>query len=176
MNGQQAVLRKFWTVQRLARLGIFVALSAVGAYIKIPSITGTPALDSFPGYLAATAFGVSEGALVAGLGHLLTALTAGFPLTVFLHLLIALGMAGCAAAVGGLVPRIGLWPAGLAGVILNGVVFPALFIPLPGFGQAFFMAMLVPLVVSSAVNILIALLVYRALQPFGQKLGLTRGT
>lgn len=135
--------------------------------MKIPSITGTPALDSFPGYLAAVAFGTAEGALVAGLGHMLTALGAGFPLTPPIHLLIAVGMAGCAAAVGLLVPRVGRWPAALVGVLLNGVVFPALFIPFPGFGTAFFAAMVVPLLLSSVINILPALAVAQALRAAG---------
>lgn len=150
-------------VSRLAYLALFVALSAVGATLKIPSPIGTPALDSLPGYLAALLFGIGEGGLVIFLGHLLTALTAGFPLTLPIHLLIALGMAGCAAFFAW-VGRKNLWLAVALTIILNGVVFPAAFIPLPGFGVGFFTAMVVPLVVASALNIILAGLLYLALR------------
>lgn len=154
--------QQFWTVRRLTRLALLIALSAVGAYIKIPSITGTPALDSAPGYFAALAFTPGEGALVAAIGHLLTALTAGLPLSLPIHLLIALGMAGCATAVS-LLRRAGRLPAIIGGILLNGVVFPALFVPLPGFGAGFFTAMVVPLVIASALNIILAVAAQEAL-------------
>ena len=39
-----------WSAKRIAIIAIFVALSAVGAMIKIPSPIGSIGLDSFPGY------------------------------------------------------------------------------------------------------------------------------
>ena len=38
----------FFTPRRVARMAILVALSAVGAFIKIPSPTGTVALEAAP--------------------------------------------------------------------------------------------------------------------------------
>src|SRR5512136_1780372 len=90
--------RTFFTPRRVARMSIFIALSAVGAVTKIPSPTGTVALDSCMGYFSAAAFGYMEGAAVAALGHLLTSLTMGFPLGVPVHLYIALQMAVWAMA------------------------------------------------------------------------------
>ncbi|MCL5039002.1 MAG: ECF transporter S component [Firmicutes bacterium] len=159
----RAAEETFFSRRRLVYLALLVALSAVGATLKIPSLTGTPALDSLPGYLAALLFGAREGGLVIALGHLLTALTAGFPLTIPIHLLIALGMAGCAAFLAWTGKK-NLWLAGGLTILLNGVVFPAAFIPLPGFGSGFFAAMLVPLVVASTLNILLALVLYLALK------------
>jgi len=146
---------KYFTTRRLTYLALMVGLSVVGATLKIPSITGTPALDSIPGYLAAALFGAKGGALVISLGHLATALTAGFPLSLPIHLLIALGMAGCAAAYGWAVRR-NLWLGLVVGVLLNGAVFPAAFILVPGFGTAFFAAMLVPLLIASVLNVALA--------------------
>lgn len=150
-------------VQRLTRMAILVALSAVGAGIKIPALTGTPALDSAPGYFAALVWGSPEGPVIAGLGHLVTALTAGFPLTPLVHLLIAVGMAGCAWAVAALNRWRGITWAVPAGILLNGVAFPALFIPWPGYGLAFFSSMMVPLLVASALNLVLAALLVRGL-------------
>lgn len=146
----------------IARLAILVALSAAGATLKIPALIGTPAFDSAPGYFAALTLGAAEGAAVAGTGHLLTALTAGFPLTFPFHLLIALGMAACAWAVAVCGRKKGTTWAFAVGVILNGVALPALFALLPGFGLAFFSAMVVPLAVASALNLGLAVLVHEA--------------
>ncbi|MDI6894757.1 MAG: ECF transporter S component [Bacillota bacterium] len=150
------------TVRTLTRLAILIALSAVGASLKVPALTGTPALDSAPGYFAALALGPGQGAVVAAAGHLLTALTAGFPLTIAIHLVIAAGMGGCAAAVAACGARKGPWWAFALGLLLNGVVFPALFLPIPGFGPGFFAAMLIPLLVASALNLGLAALAYQA--------------
>lgn len=149
-------------LRTLTRMAVLIALSAVGATLKVPALTGTPALDSAPGYFAALALGPGQGAVVAAAGHLLTALTAGFPLTVAIHVAIAAGMAGCAAAVGACGARRGPWWAAALGVLLNGVVFPALFLPVPGFGPGFFTAMVVPLLVASALNLGLAALAYQA--------------
>jgi len=82
----------FLSPRRVARVAILVALSGVGAFIKIPSPTGTVALDSAPGYLAAVAFSPLEGGVVGALGHLISAATAGFPLGLPIHLIIAAEM------------------------------------------------------------------------------------
>jgi len=155
-----------WSTRRLARMALLVALCAVGSFIKIPAITGTPALDAAPGYFAALAFGAGEGALVAGIGHLLSALTVGFPLGA-IHLFIAVGMAGCAAAVAGLFRIAGPWAGFAGGVLLNGFAFPALFIVIPGFGPGFFAAMLTPLFVASAINVGLGWLAWLAMSRAG---------
>ncbi len=139
--------------RRLALPAVLVALSAVGSFIKIPSLIGTPALDSAPGYFAALVLGAGPGAAVAGIGHLLTALSAGFPLGLPIHGLIAAGMAGCAAATAILRRLAGPWVACAGGVLLNGIALPAAFVLVPGFGPAFFLAMVVPLLVASLLNV-----------------------
>jgi hypothetical protein len=103
------------------------------------------------------------GALVAALGHLVSAATAGFPLTLPLHLLVALEMAIFAAVFGVLGKRnviVGI----VVATLLNGVIAPLSFAIMPKFGMAFFTAMVVPLLVASFVNILLAGLTARALR------------
>lgn len=152
-----------WTARRLATLAMLIALSTVGANLKIPSITGTPAFDSFPGFLGTLILGPADGALVAALGHLLTAFTAGFPLTLPLHLVIAAGMAAVVALFA-LFYRLSPWLGIGVGIALNGLLLPALFIPLPGFGKAFFLAMVVPLLIASALNIVVAATAFTSLR------------
>ena len=76
---------------RVSRVSIFIALSVVGAFIKIPGPLGSIALDSFPGYLSELLFGYIDGGIVIGFGHIISAMTVGFPLGI-LHLFIAIFM------------------------------------------------------------------------------------
>ncbi len=137
-------------------MGLFIGLSAAGAHIHIPGVLGTPALDSLAGYLGAMAFGPAFGAPVAAIRHLLTAALAGFPLTLPVHLAIAGLMAISAASTGWLWRRAGRIVAVVWGIFFNGAVEPALFIPIPGFGLAFFVSGAVQLLIASAVNVLLA--------------------
>ncbi len=145
--------------KRLASVGLLVALSVVGAMIKIPSVIGSPALDSLPGYFAAAALGPAEGALVVALGHLATAFTAGFPLTLPTHLMVAAFMAGAAATFGSVARRKAALGAALA-VLINGVAAPAAFILIPAYGPSFFIAATPSLLAASILNVGGALLLY----------------
>ena len=78
--------------RKITMSSMFIALSLVGAMIKIPSPIGSIAFDGFPALLAAVALGPITGGIVAGLGHILSALIGGTPLGPF-HFLIMLEMA-----------------------------------------------------------------------------------
>ena len=145
--------RGLLTPRRLARMAILIALSGVGALVKIPSPTGTVGLDSAPGFLAAAIFSPAE-AIVAALGHLLTAATAGFSLGVVIHLIVAAMMAGFAWVFAFLVRRVQVVVAVVVTVLLNGLAAPLVMIPVAGWGG--YLAMIVPLLVSSAANAAVA--------------------
>jgi hypothetical protein len=74
------------TTFRIVLLALFIALCAVGANIKI---MGSIAFDSLPAFLAAMLIGGKEGAIAGAAGHLFSALLAGFPLTLPMHLAVA---------------------------------------------------------------------------------------
>lgn len=126
--------KTYWTPRRVARMAIFVALSAVGALIKIPSPTGTVALDSCPGYFSAVAFGWLEGGIVAAIGHIFTAATTGFPLGVPIHILIAAEMAVFAAAFWWISKRPGLYLLSLPRLYLTAWSVHSLWCPSVGWG------------------------------------------
>ncbi|MEM2099367.1 MAG: ECF transporter S component [Candidatus Bathyarchaeia archaeon] len=111
--------------KRTASIAVFTALSVVGSFIHPPSPIQTVAFDSCPGFFSALYFGVFEGFLVSGLGHIVTAVINGFPLGI-LHIPIALGMALAGAAIG-VVNRIsrkwGFMPALIIGVLINTALF-----------------------------------------------------
>ena len=149
-------------VKRAAYIAIFIALSAVGAMIKIPSPVGTIGLDSAPGYFCALAFGYVEGAAVIFIGHLLTAGVVGFPLGLPLHLFIGIQMAIWAILVRFIKEKLGLWPAVVTGVVLNGVVSAFTMIFIGGMGAV--IGIMPFLIAGSLFNILVAAIAYKSLK------------
>ncbi len=147
------------TVRRIAIITIFIALSAVGAMIKIPSPVGTIGLDSAPGFFIALAFGGVDGALVIAAGHLLTSGLVGFPLTIPIHIFIAAQMALWAAAFRWINNRFGIVAAVAVAVLLNGVVSSFTMILMGGIGAV--LGVMPFLAVGSAANIIIASIAYR---------------
>lgn len=162
-NAVQQDLRKpFWNPKRIAVMAIFLALSAVGSFIKIPSPVGTIGLDSAPGYFIALAFGYWEGAIVIAFGHMITSAIVGFPLTIPLHLVIALLMALWAIIYRWVNNKVGLIPAMVAATILNGILSSFIMLPLGGIAAA--IGIMPFLIVGSAINVILSGLAYKALK------------
>ncbi len=150
--------KAFWSSKRIARMAIFIAMSAVGSMVKVPSPTGTVALDAAFAFFSAIAFGWREGAIVAALGHILTALTTGFPLSFLMHLFIAVQMAVYVSLFDVVAKKVHLWAGVFVAVILNGPVSSLLVIPIGGIGLA--AALIIPLTIGSIINIFIAVTAY----------------
>lgn len=141
--------------KKLSLLALFIALSVIGASIKIPAIAGSIALDAFPALLASTLLGPTMGAIIAGFGHIVSALIAGMPLGP-MHLTIALEMAvivGCFSVI----YQSGKKKfAGLFFVLSNSLLapLPMLFL----FGKGFYFALLPSLLIGASFNVIVALL------------------
>lgn len=146
---------------RLTLTAFFIALAAIGSYVIIPGPTGSIALDSAPGFIAVIILGPVQGAVVLGLGHLLSAVRAGMPLGPA-HILIAFLMAAIAPVYSYAWDKAGSFGAGFVAVLLNGVVINGALIPI--FGFAFFLAMLLPLTLAAAFNIFAASMMIFLLQ------------
>lgn len=148
---------------RLTMLAIFIAFSAVGANVKF---MGSIAFDSCPAFLAAMLIGGPEGAIVGAAGHLFSAMLAGFPLTVPMHLAIAGEMALICGLTGWLI-RKKHWPlvaGSVVAFVLNALVSPLLVLVWPGMGWAMFWSLLPVLAVASAANVVVASLLAVALK------------
>lgn len=159
------------STKTITRAGIFIALSVVGAFLKIPSPTGTVALDSAPGYFIAAAFGGGEAALVISLGHLVSSGIVGFPLSLPIHLLIAVQMAAFAYLFAFLLRKVNGYVAVTLTTLVNGIIAPLTLVPFLGWG--FFMALLIPLLAGSLINILLAYLVCQMVRKAGVNVGTT---
>lgn len=148
--------KKMSNVKKLTIIGMLIALSAVGALIQLPGTT--IALDSMPGFFAALFLGPGLGALVAGLGHLLNAMIKGFPYSVPVHLIVVVQMAVTALIFGWIYRKTNYIVACIVAIILNGPI--ALLILVPILGWPAFYGLIAPLTIASAVNVIIAYVVY----------------
>jgi len=153
------------SASQLALMGVFIALSAVGSLVKIPSPVGSIGLDSAPGFFAAIGFGGWVGFVVIAIGHLLTSAIVGFPLTLPIHLVVAVGMGGCALVFRWVGRR--NHPAWLALAIvlvgvLNSFVLGLVVLPLGGWGL--YLAAVPSLLVGAVLNLMIAGVAYRTVR------------
>ncbi|MFZ7132742.1 MAG: ECF transporter S component [Eubacteriales bacterium] len=163
MNSSVKTQNKLST-KMLVYCALLIALSFVGAQIKI---TASIALDALPAFFGALLLGPVAGAFVGALGHILTAATSGFLFTVPVHLIIALCMAGICFIFGYLKNRIHIIINSVIAILLNGVVL--LFISavamqwlgiIPVIMETF-LALVGPLTLGAAINVIIGALLYR---------------
>ena len=153
-------VKKTLTTLRVARISIFTALSVIGSFINPYPPIPTIAFDSSPGFFAALYFGVLDGILITGIGHLVTAVINGFPYG-YLHFIIAFGMALAGGAMG-LVNKAnkkwGFIPAAITGVAIN-TALSVIMVPTLGWA-AMLTVVAFPLLLAASLNAIIAVLVY----------------
>ncbi|QKE73833.1 ECF transporter S component [Arthrobacter citreus] len=156
--------------KRIVLLSLFIALSAILSNIKI---IYSIAFDSLPAFLAAILLSPIAGGVVGALGHLLTAFTSGFPFTVPVHLFIAIQMLVIVWIYGVLFKKINKYIAMIVAIILNGPVATILSGLLIAYlnhsftfktVSSFFILMVLPLTLASAVNIVLAYILQKVMK------------
>jgi len=146
----------------LSLLALFIALSVVGAAIKVPAVVGSVALDAFPALLAAVLLGSGAGAIVAAGGHLVSALFGGMPLGP-MHLLVAIEMSLIVFFFGALYRTGKKYIAAFWFVFGNTLLAPLPFLLLMGVG--FYIAIVPSLLIGSIINVVVSLLLIPRLTP-----------
>jgi len=146
--------------KKLNLISMFIALSFIGSYIKIPSPLGSIALDSMAGYLAGLTFGGAAGGAIGFLGHILTSANAGFPLSLPVHLIVAAMMFISVYFYGLTYKKINIFLAAIIGILLNGVISPLALLLFPQFGWPFFIGITPFLLLASGLNVILSILVY----------------
>ena len=158
------------SINKLVLAAIFVALCVIGAYIKI---MGSIAFDSMAAYLSALILGPTWGAAIAAVGHMITAATSGFPLTLPVHLATCLTMVltmvvffhvkKLACKKLSLVPSLVITV--IAGALMNGPVCLLILSPLlvPIMGMPGIVAMMPVLTLVGGLNAAIAAIIYKLL-------------
>ena len=152
----------------MSTLAMFIALSAVGAAIKIPSIVGSLALDSFPALIAGVLLGPIYGGIVAGLGTLISAIISGMQLLGPLHFIVVLEMFILVWMFSTL--YIGGQKMGAITLFLVG---NALIAPLPFMfiiSTSFYIAVLPSLIITTVINLVIAVILMPKLVPILKKM------
>jgi len=156
-------------------VSLFIALSFLGGYIKF---FGSIALDSFPAFLGTLLLGPTYGMIIALIGHLFSAFLSGFPLTLPIHLIVGVMMMLTMFVYGNIRQKysdnmISVVASVLIALVFNTVIASLPLIPLLGFNVI--LAMMIPLVAASLVNILVAEMVYRVLPAyFVARIGLNK--
>jgi len=153
------------TVKNMVLCAMFIALSVVGAFIK--PFGNSIAFDSMPAFLAASVMGPFFGAIVGFLGHFISASISGFPFSIGIHGIVCVEMAIVMVVYGFLFRKFNLIIAAIVGIVLNGVVATAVFILIPNMGMPFFLAMVFPLTLVSAINVALAVAVQFSLKKLG---------
>lgn len=148
------------SVKFITLCGFFIALSVAGAFIK--PFGNSIAFDSMPAFIAASMLGPAAGAVTGLLGHLISSAIAGFPATLPIHIIIAVEMAVIMVIYSFLARKINIIISAIVAVILNGPAATAVFIPILGTG--FFAVMVGPLTLVATINVILAILVHRALE------------
>lgn len=151
-------------IKKLVLIAMFIALSFIGANIKV---AGTIAFDSMPGFLGSIILGPCAGAIIGVVGHFLTALTSGFPLSLPVHIIIMVNMA-ITMVLFSLTYKVlenknlimANIMAAIVGVIVNGPIAILMVMPVVGKG---IIGVLPILALVSFINILLALIIYKIL-------------
>ncbi len=148
--------------KRLVIIGLFVALSFIGANIKI---MGSIAFDSMPAFLGTLILGPIIGAIIGAVAHFLSALTSGFPLSLPVHMIVMVDMAVTMILFGIVYNKfknknniLAAIVATVVAVIINGPVSVFAIIPIAGKGV---IALLPILSLAALANVIIAIIVYR---------------
>ena len=148
--------------KRLVITGLFIALSFIGANIKI---MGTIAFDSMPAFLGTLMLGPIMGAIIGSVGHFLTALTSGFPLSVPVHMVIMVDMAATMLLFGMVYNKLkdknkisAAIVSTIVAVIINGPVSVFAIVPIVGKGV---LSVLPILSLAALANVVIAIIVYK---------------
>lgn len=150
--------------RKLVIMALFIAISFLGANIKI---FGTVAFDSMAGFLGCLILGPVYGAIIGALGHFLTAATSGFPYTLPVHMIIMVDMALTMFLFGIIYNNfskmnkyLGIIISAIVGIIINGPISVLMIVPIMGWGM---IAMIPILCLASFFNILIAYILYKFL-------------
>lgn len=142
------------STRKISLLSLFIALSVVGGFIKIPAIVGSVALDFSPALMAAIYLGRRKGAIVAGVGHLASALIGGMPLGL-LHVIVAFSMAVIVLVFQVIYEKGHSILAGIFVIIANSLLAPISMLFF--FSTEFYIALLPSLFIGSFINTTVAL-------------------
>lgn len=153
---------KYNRTKRITYMGVLIALSFIGSFLKVQ---GSIAFDSMPAFLGALLISPQSGAIIGIIGHFLTAATSGFALTLPIHIAVAAEM-GIFTFVFGKIYKFNRVLATAVLILLNSVGGALIaagltyILGMENAGMAFFMIVIGPLFLASLANAVLAVVVY----------------
>lgn len=153
-------LGKPWRTRRLALYGLLVALTVIGANVKV---MGSVAFDAAPAFLGTLLLGPVGGAVLGAVGHFVSAALAGFPFSVPVHLVVAVLMALTMYGYGRAFQRfhdLTAWSYGASGVVAWFINVPFSLAVLYPIMRETVWVLLLPLSLVCIANLIVAGLVY----------------
>lgn len=150
--------------RKLVLIALFVAISYIGALIKLPGPMSTIALDSFAGYLAGLVLGGTYGGFVALIAHLFVSMTSGFPLSVPVHVIISIMMFLSVFSYSKLSKKYNIFISSIVGVTINGLLMPLALMILPFMDKVFLISLIPILVIASLTNIILSNVIYASIK------------
>lgn len=150
--------------RRLILIALFVAISYIGALVKLPGPVSTIALDSFSGYLGGLILGGVYGGFVGMIAHLFVSMISGFPLSVPVHTIISIMMFVSIFCYSKVSNKYNIILGSIAGVLINGVLMPLALMILPFMDKGFLISLIPILVVASVTNIVLSNVIYASIK------------
>ena len=141
-------------IKKISLISLFIALCVAGASIKIPAVVSSVALDMIPALIGSVMLGSLPGAVIAFIGHLLSALIGGMPMGP-LHFIVGLEMAVLVWLFAILYKKGHRLLASILFIVGNTVVAPLPFLFLLGTG--FYIGVMPSLFIGAVFNTVIAL-------------------
>jgi uncharacterized membrane protein len=165
LNGSKDVIKMTGhiTTQRMVIMGMMIAMAAVLAQFPL---FGSIGLDALPAFFTAALLGPVLGGIVGVIAHLLIAAFTGFPFTLPLHLIVAAMMFVSCYAYGVIRVKHNRYVAIIVAIVLNGpislglVALVAQWMKAPFSGLPMFMALIIPLFIGAAINVVMADVIY----------------
>lgn len=146
----------------LTLTAMFAALAVIGSFIKIPVPPGSAALDSTAAFVSMAFLPAPLAAAAGAIGHIATALTSGFPLSLPIHLLIAVEMA-VVVGVATLIYKRGRRAMSWVWIIVaNGILSPIPFYFI--LSPAVYIAVAPGILIATSINVVVAAILIPVLQ------------
>ena len=118
--------KSFFTPRRISRMSVLIALSGVGAFVKIPSPGGDLGIDSAPGYFAGfmKKWDWKEAQVIGFAARLIAAGVVGFPYGLPIQIIWGIFLGGSMGVIARLSRlRFGYLAGIIAATLWNGVIF-----------------------------------------------------
>lgn len=153
------------TTKELTAAGLLIAIAVILSYPMF-KLMGSIGFDAMPAFLGAAVLGPLAGGFIGSIAHMVSALLTGMPLSLPIHLVVAITMFMSCYAYGWTRKRTNRYLAIIVGILCNGPLslgissLAALGLGAPFAGMLMFATLILPLTLAASVNVILADVIY----------------